>query len=498
MKIQEAVERGAKPGRADYLLLNLNQLMWELLLESCIWDRRMESLLSPEHWVGAGGVTKKEVLEVMKSKMDRATGDEIISKEDGDIETNNGASLKVVPDTSVENIELPIKEILFEGSHEECKAVDLSDVSNIAGAIDTSSREDLTQTLSSLEASRASNGLNLYHSYGGRDDNFPLSDHQGDRTIPISTKNGNCDPVSHSNLSKSSTQHLHISNLENSSEWFWQPFGEISEMDIYNLRRVYLPKFESISKFTPNMLPTAHQLITEEGQRLHIPTGTDNYIVSDYDGELSSIIACALALLKDLPLQAEGLDNDGRASGGIIKMIESLQSLTRVPTITSPHWSPNGSFDFDSVHSTSSISLEESRLSSFDGLSLLDSLVPPGTLNPIVPLGASSSLPKGRYTVVCPYANHFRDLRNRCCPSELDYIASLSRCRNWDAKGGKSKSFFAKTFDDRLIIKEIKKTEFESFMKFAEDYFNYVKQSFELGNQTCLTKVLGIYQVCSF
>ncbi|PPD68507.1 hypothetical protein GOBAR_DD34618 [Gossypium barbadense] len=136
-----------------------------------------------------------------------------------------------------------------------------------------------------------------------------------------------------------------------------------------------------------------------------------------------------------------------------------------------------------------------SRFSSFDGLSLLDSLVPPDAHNIEVPLGVSKSLGKGKYSVFCLYANQFRDLRERCCPSELDYIASLSRCRNWDAKGGKSKSFFAKTLDDRFIIKEIKKTEYESFQKFALHYFKYMNQSFESGSQTCLAKVLGIYQV---
>ncbi|KAL2466345.1 putative 1-phosphatidylinositol-3-phosphate 5-kinase FAB1D [Abeliophyllum distichum] len=69
--------------------------------------------------------------------------------------------------------------------------------------------------------------------------------------------------------------------------------------------------------------------------------------------------------------------------------------------------------------------------------------------------------------------SHFLQLRDRCCPSEVDYIASLSRCRNWDAKGGKSKSFFAKTLDNRFIIKEIKRTEFDSFMKFEIKWFTF-------------------------
>jgi 1-phosphatidylinositol-3-phosphate 5-kinase len=49
--------------------------------------------------------------------------------------------------------------------------------------------------------------------------------------------------------------------------------------------------------------------------------------------------------------------------------------------------------------------------------------------------------------------------------------------------------------DDRFIIKQIKKTEFESFIKFAPEYFKHVYHSLDTGSQTCLAKILGIYQV---
>jgi len=268
-------------------------------------------------------------------------------------------------------------------------------------------------------------------------------------------------------------------------------------MYMKDLQRGYVPKFECVSSYTPEHLPAVYKLICEEGSRQHIPLGTDNYIVSDYEGELSSIIACALALLKDVPLSTVVFNEDSRRDSEMtVKRTESLYNLIRIPTITSPHLSINGSSDSDSVHSALSISSEESRFSSFDGLKLLESLVSLENLSPEVSFGVSKSLAKGKYSVKCLYANQFRDLRSRCCPSELDYIDSLSRCKNWDAKGGKSKSFFAKTLDDRFIIKEIKKTEYDSFDKFALHYFKYMNESFELGNQTCLAKVLGIYQVC--
>ncbi|KAK6122337.1 hypothetical protein DH2020_043957 [Rehmannia glutinosa] len=44
----------------------------------------------------------------------------------------------------------------------------------------------------------------------------------------------------------------------------------------------------------------------------------------------------------------------------------------------------------------------------------------------------------------------------RCCPSDLDFVRSLSRCRRWSAQGGKSNVYFAKTLDERFIIKQKK------------------------------------------
>lgn len=54
---------------------------------------------------------------------------------------------------------------------------------------------------------------------------------------------------------------------------------------------------------------------------------------------------------------------------------------------------------------------------------------------------------------------------------------------------------FFKTLNDVFIIKEIESIEYESFVKFGPEYFKYMKDTYELGNQTCLAKVLGIYQV---
>jgi 1-phosphatidylinositol-3-phosphate 5-kinase len=106
-------------------------------------------------------------------------------------------------------------------------------------------------------------------------------------------------------------------------------------------------------------------------------------------------------------------------------------------------------------------------------------------------------LGKVKYTVTSYYAKSFEALRRSCCPSELDFIRSISRCKKWGAQGGKSNVFFAKSLDDRFIIKQVTKTELESFLQFGSDYFKYLSESISTGSPTSLAKILGIYQVCS-
>ncbi|XP_074564724.1 putative 1-phosphatidylinositol-3-phosphate 5-kinase FAB1C [Curcuma longa] len=102
---------------------------------------------------------------------------------------------------------------------------------------------------------------------------------------------------------------------------------------------------------------------------------------------------------------------------------------------------------------------------------------------------------KVKFSVTCYFAKQFHSLREKCCPSEFDYIRSLSRCKKWNAQGGKSNVYFAKSLDERFIIKQVTKTELDSFEQFAPHYFKYMMQSMNDGSPTCLAKVLGIYQV---
>ena len=75
---------------------------------------------------------------------------------------------------------------------------------------------------------------------------------------------------------------------------------------------------------------------------------------------------------------------------------------------------------------------------------------------------------------------------------EAAFLASMSRCRRWDTRGGKSNAYFAKTRDDRYIVKQLSKAEKASLLDYAPSYFEYLLQR---GAHTCLAKILGVFQV---
>ncbi|XP_044475792.1 putative 1-phosphatidylinositol-3-phosphate 5-kinase FAB1D isoform X2 [Mangifera indica] len=474
--IQNAVAKNGNPDETVHKVLCLNRLRWKILLESCIWDRRLHSLILPDPTVVIPtGATEKVVQEQSKSKMEGPTIGNEGSENDvgsGDKFSNGSGNSKDKLDLSAEAIEDVVKETPIDGPLMESK--DWEDMykkapklSDYAGTLALGCLRPNSLTSDDLAA--RNNGSTQNHS--GNDDfqseKVPFPENfKKVGTVPNCAKTVN----DHSTIDSNTSENCIVeglSNLEKVNGWFWMPFLELQQIYTRDLQKGYMPKFEPVSRYTFENLRALYQLITEEGSRLHIPLGTDNYMVSDYEGELSSIIACALSLLKDVPVSTALKDADNRKySEMAVKTTECLHSLNQIPTIKCPRWSISGSIDSDSE-----------------------------VLSPEVSLGVAKTLGKAKYSVKCLYANQFHDLRSRCCPSELYYIDSLSRCKNWDAKGGKSKSFFAKTLDDRFIIKEIKKTEFDSFDKFALDYFKYMNESFDLGNQTCLAKVLGIYQV---
>ncbi|KFA72278.1 hypothetical protein S40288_02463 [Stachybotrys chartarum IBT 40288] len=92
------------------------------------------------------------------------------------------------------------------------------------------------------------------------------------------------------------------------------------------------------------------------------------------------------------------------------------------------------------------------------------------------------------------YAEQFDALRRKCGVAER-IVESLSRCLKWDSKGGKTKSVFLKTLDDRLVLKSLSPVETSAFLHFAPGYFSIMASVLFDGLPSVIAKMLGFFQV---
>lgn len=277
-------------------------------------------------------------------------------------------------------------------------------------------------------------------------------------------------------------------NMEEPVGWFRMPF-----LNFYrSLNKNFLlssQKLDTMSGYNPIYFSSFRDSELNGGARLFLPVGVNDTVVPVYDDEPASIIAYALVSTEyHVGLMVD--DGEKTKEGGDVMSSFSLsdsvnlQSHLSADELTLDLYRSLGSTD------ESILSLSGSRSSL-----ILDPLSYTKAFHPKVSFKDDGPLGQVKYSVTCYYARRFEALRKICCPSELDYVRSLSRCKKWGAKGGKSNVFFAKTLDDRFIIKQVTKTELESFIKFAPEYFKYLSESISTGSPTCLAKILGIYQV---
>lgn len=103
---------------------------------------------------------------------------------------------------------------------------------------------------------------------------------------------------------------------------------------------------------------------------------------------------------------------------------------------------------------------------------------------------------EGNAKMVCKifYAEQFDALRRKCGVSER-IVESLSRCMKWDSKGGKTKSLFLKTLDERFILKSLSTVETQAFLKFAPAYFQIMSEALFHELPSAIAKMFGFYQV---
>ncbi|CAN1146675.1 1-phosphatidylinositol-3-phosphate 5-kinase FAB1B [Linum perenne] len=245
-----------------------------------------------------------------------------------------------------------------------------------------------------------------------------------------------------------------------------------------------IPKNLILYEYTPVYIPILKEMERQSGARLLLPVGVNDTVVPVYDDEPTSIVAYAL-VSSAYHAQMYEPETPKDVGDSLPQLLDSVNPLSL-------------SFD-DSISDTlkSIGSMDESILSlnSSRGSHVSDPVSHGKDIHARVSFTAEGALGKVKYSVTCYYAKRFEALKKICCPRDLDFVRSLSRCKKWGAQGGKSNVFFAKTLDDRFIIKQVTKTELESFIKFGPAYFKYLSESISTRSPTCLAKILGIYQV---
>lgn len=92
------------------------------------------------------------------------------------------------------------------------------------------------------------------------------------------------------------------------------------------------------------------------------------------------------------------------------------------------------------------------------------------------------------------YAQSFDALRRKCGVADR-FVESLSRCSKWDSKGGKSKSLFLKTLDERFVLKSLSPVEVQAFFRFGPNYFAFTHQNLFKGLPSVIAKMFGLFQV---
>jgi len=89
----------------------------------------------------------------------------------------------------------------------------------------------------------------------------------------------------------------------------------------------------------------------------------------------------------------------------------------------------------------------------------------------------------------------FLQLRQLVFPGGEDhFLHSLQDCKRWEAMGGKSGLLFYKTTDDRFVLKQMSRFEYQSFIEFAPHYFRYITQCVQKEEKTLLGKIVGVFK----
>lgn len=171
--------------------------------------------------------------------------------------------------------------------------------------------------------------------------------------------------------------------------------------------------------------------------------------------------------------------------------VESSVKVSKVPIVDSVKYNPKGmtnSEEHDFKQGRTGIKILTTNLTDADKTKNKT------TLNQHIELQFSDSTTKFYCKIY--FAEQFRQLRKIVFPNGEDaFIRSMSRCRPWEAKGGKSGSAFCKTNDDRFVLKQMSNVEVESFEKFGPQYFQYISRAYVDQKPTALAKIVGVFRI---
>lgn len=214
-------------------------------------------------------------------------------------------------------------------------------------------------------------------------------------------------------------------------------------------------------------VPKVHQFFLNGVSKVRLPAGKDGVVVAVYEDEPTSVIAYAIT------------SNEYHT-----QLDEAIVSTPAEPEGNTPALD-----NVDEILRSSTPPLER------PGSAIGKALTAHAPLTVKVRFSDVNEISKTEYQVVCYYTKQFLALRAKCCGGEMEYIRSLSRCKKWGAQGGKSKAYFAKTLDDRFIVKQVSSTEKYSFLEFAPQYFKHLWEMMSSRSPTCLAKIVGFYTV---
>ncbi|WOL02592.1 hypothetical protein Cni_G11311 [Canna indica] len=493
--LHKALNKEVMKGEPVVDILEVNKLRRQLIFHSYLWDQRLL-------------FAKEKLCSVEKNK-----DLNLASKSQKDLHCSNAAPLDYKTDESLnQGVDVPSN---IEG------CLDHHDNTNSSQQVRDIELDSFQETQSKLSfyasISMSENSLLLESGLIRRrtlsDVEFPvvtdLSDTfdarwTGDggtaltnETISVPTENLLTVPITEGpeerggpDLAQSFASIL-LNKLGDSAEDFSSRFG-MSFINIYrsiNKSWGNNPRFNDLNEDTSIFLLFLKELECQCGARFLLPAGSNDTVVPIYDDEPTSIISFVLVSPEYYIQLSDERDRirDGADSSPSLPLYDAGNSFSQ---------------SFDEAYSDpfrSFASTEDNilSLSGSRGSLVSDPVNCNKAMHARVSFTDESPFGKVRYSVTCYFAKHFDALRRACCPSELDFIRSLSRCKKWGAQGGKSNVFFAKSLDDRFIVKQVTKTELESFIKFAPEYFKYLSESIATGSPTCLAKILGIYQVTS-